>query len=164
MNKTRNEFLIIFTAINSFLGILALPVYILFLCNVVDYITGLAAAKYRADHDDKRPIKSDKAIWGLIKKIMMYLMIIVMWAVDLMIRYSLRGMFPQIKYPDIFATMTTAWLIFNEVISILENMDDAGTPIPPFLMPIMKKIKETITIDVEDTKEGDSHEDIPKRN
>ena len=164
MNKIRNEFLIVFTAINGFLGILAIPVYMLFLCNVVDYITGLAAAKYRADQCDNRPIKSDKAIWGLVKKLMMYLLIIIMWGVDVMIRYTLRGMFPEFPYPDVLAIFTAAWLIFNEIISILENMDDAGTPIPPFLMPLMKKIKETITIEVEDAKESDKHENISEGN
>ena len=161
MQKIKTEFLIIFTAINSYLGILAIPVYMLFFCNIVDYITGWTAAKFRSAEDEKRPIKSYKSIMGIIKKIFMYLLIGIMWGVDIMIRYTLREMFPEFSYPDVLAIFTAAWLIFNEIISILENMDDAGTPIPPFLMPLMKKIKETITIDVE----GDDHnENISKRN
>ena len=149
MNRIKTAFLTIFTAINSALGVLAIPVYLLLICNIVDYITGWTAAKFRADEDDTRPIKSYKSIMGIIKKIFMYLLILIMWGVDMMIRYSLRGMFPEFPYPDVLAIFTTAWLIFNEIISILENMDDAGTPIPPFLMPIMKRIRETITIDVD---------------
>lgn len=164
MNKIKTVFITFFSLITSYLGILAIPVFTLLICNFIDYKTAQDAAPYRAEPGDKRPIKSKISLEGISKKVNMYLLIIVMYLVDMMIRYTLIAVFPQINYPDIFAIVTACWLVFNEIISILENMDDAGTPIPPFLMPLMKKIKETITIDVEDSKERDQHEDIPSGN
>ena len=38
---------LILSAITNWLGILAVPIYTLFLFNVLDYITGIAAAKNR---------------------------------------------------------------------------------------------------------------------
>ncbi|HHX23125.1 MAG TPA: holin, partial [Thermoanaerobacterales bacterium] len=47
MNKAKAIFIGFFTALASWLGILAIPVLILVLCNLIDYVTGLVASKYR---------------------------------------------------------------------------------------------------------------------
>lgn len=141
------------------LGVLAIPIFVLFGCNLIDYKTGLDAAPYRAELDDKRPVKSYKSIKGIQKKVNMYLLIIVMWFVDIMIKTSLTEVMPGLKYPCVFAITTSCWLIFNEIISILENMEDAGTPIPPFLMPIMKKIKKSVCINIEEGSDDNGKKD-----
>lgn len=163
MKKVELIFITFFSIITSYLGILAIPVFTLLICNIIDYKTAQDAAPYRAAPGDTRPIKSKISLDGISKKVNMYLLILVMYLVDMMIRYTLISVLPQLNYPDIFAIVTACWLVFNEIISILENMDDAGTPIPPFLMPLMKKIKETITIDIAQ-EERDLNEDISNRN
>ena len=47
-----------------------------------------------------------------------------------------------VGYAAVIALFLAAvWLIANEVISILENIRDIGTPLPPFLMTIAGNIK-----------------------
>lgn len=48
----------------SWLGILYVPMLILIACNIIDYITGLCAAKYRSE-----AISSYKSFRGIAKKI-----------------------------------------------------------------------------------------------
>ncbi len=47
MKNVKNCFIGIGTLLSSWLGILYVPMLILILCNVIDYGTGLCAAKYR---------------------------------------------------------------------------------------------------------------------
>ena len=46
------------------------------------------------------------------------------------------------------------WIIFNEIISILENMIDIGIAVPTFLMPLVKNIKSQ-TEHIADQKESE---------
>lgn len=154
MEKLKTRFIIITTVVFNWLGILAVPVTMLLGLNIADYITGLIAAKYR-DTTSERPVKSYKSIRGIIKKVFMYLLIWVGWIVDTMLSSTLAQIRFEFQWPPVFAIVITCWLIFNEIISLLENIDDVGTPIPPFLMPIMKMIRKQITLDrEEDTNES----------
>lgn len=149
MDRAKALFVAVTGAIFSRLGILAIPVLILLMLNLADYATGIRAAKYR-DLQSDRPVKSYKSIRGIEKKVCMYLLILIGYVVDIMLRTSLVQIGFDMAWPAVFATVITCWLIFNEIISLLENIDDIGTPIPPFLMPIMKMIREKITIESEE--------------
>lgn len=39
------------------------------------------------------------------------------------------------------------WLIINELISILENLSELGTPIPKFLVNIVHRLKDSVDDD-----------------
>ena len=151
-----NEFKIKVTAVLSVifntLGILAIPVLCLLPLNIIDYITGINAAPYRDDKSD-RPVKSYKSIRGINKKVSMYLLICVGWIVDKLIATSLAYIGVAINF-QIFAITIACWLCFNETISILENMEDSGSAIPPFLIPLLKKIKKQIN-EIGETKESE---------
>lgn len=127
------------SAIMSWLGILAVPVFLMVGCNVVDYITGIAAHKRREED-----ISSYKGIWGIVKKVCMWLLVIVGSWIDILIRYTVDCAGIDIKMPFIVATVVAVWIVVNEIISILENVIDIGIRIPPFLMPIMKQIRNKI--------------------
>ena len=141
-DKIKAFFIMAFSAVFNLLGILAFPLFILLGCNVFDYITGIGAAKYR-DPDDERPVKSYKSIKGIFKKVCMYILIMLGWFVDVLVETTLTQLIP-VTIPPVFAITITCWLIFNEIISILENMDDMEVEIPPFLLPILKKMKGQI--------------------
>ena len=49
MKKIKEIFIAAGTLLSSWLGILYVPVLILVCCNVIDYATGLVAAKYREE-------------------------------------------------------------------------------------------------------------------
>ncbi|RFZ78818.1 holin [Lacrimispora amygdalina] len=136
MEKIKAGFITVFGALFSWLGILAIPVFMLVGMNFIDYFTGLAAAKYR---DEK--VTSYKSIRGIYKKVFMWVLIIIGWGMDILINYTVKYIGLDIKVPFIVATLVAVWLICNEVISTLENLIDIGVNIPPFLMPLAKLIK-----------------------
>ena len=72
MEKLKIGIISFFAVITSWLGTLAVPVYILVACNVIDYITGITAACVR-----KEQVSSYKGIIGIAKKVFMYLLIAV---------------------------------------------------------------------------------------
>lgn len=126
--------------LSSVLGVLYIPVMLMVLCNVIDYITGLMAAKYRNDGG----ISSYRSIRGIRKKICMWLLVIVGAVIDWLLKYSAATMGFKMPFTFLIACVVAIWIICNEIISILENMIDIGTPIPPFLAPIIKNIKTQV--------------------
>lgn len=73
------------SALMSWLGILAVPVFLLVGCNVLDYITGLLAAKYRTEE-----ISSYKGIRGITKKVCMWLLVLIGAWIDILIQYTVE--------------------------------------------------------------------------
>ncbi len=139
MEKVKVLFTAALSAVMSWLGILAIPVFLLVGCNLIDYFTGLAAAKFRNEL-----VNSYKGIKGIAKKVCMWLLIAVGAIIDVLINYGVEYIGLEIKLPFIVATIVAVWLICNEIISILENMLDIGVEMPPFLLPIVKNIKKQV--------------------
>ena len=124
---------------HGFLGILAIPVFLMVGCNLIDYITGLIASKYRNEK-----MNSYKGMRGIAKKVCMWLLVVVGAIVDELIKYATQTMGFNIQIPFIVATLVAVWIVVNEIISILENIVDIGIDLPPFLMPIVRRIKKEV--------------------
>lgn len=140
MDKVKLTVIAVVSALMSWLGILAVPVLLLVGFNVIDYITGLFAAKYRQDGG----ISSYKSIKGIIKKVCMWLLVVVGAWIDILINYTIHTAGVELALPFVVATVVAVWLVVNEIISILENMIDIGVDMPPFLMPVVRYIKKQI--------------------
>lgn len=136
MDKVKAAFVAAFSMIFGWLGILAVPVLILAGLNFTDYITGILASKRRNEL-----VTSDKGLWGIVKKIGMWILVGLGWAMDVLINYASQYVGLSIKLPFVVATIVAVWLICNEIISIMENLLDIGVAMPPFLMPLAKMIK-----------------------
>ena len=139
MEKIKGMITALVSAFFSFFGLLAVPILLLVLSNLVDYITGLMATANR-----KEQISSYKSIKGIFKKVAMYLLIIVGFMIDVLIGYTISSLGISFEFPQIVACVVAVWLVCNEIISILENMIDMNAKIPPFLLPIVNKIKESM--------------------
>lgn len=139
MEKIKVIFTAIISTLMSCLGLLAVPVLLLVSCNVIDYITGLCAAKYRSERID-----SYKGLRGIIKKVCMWLLILVGAFVDVLLKYAVEYIGITTPLPFFVATVVAVWLVINEIISILENITDIGVAMPPFLMPFVKNIKRQV--------------------
>lgn len=155
MNKEKLTTVAILSTVMSWLGILAVPVFLLVGCNVLDYITGLMAAGYR-----KQDINSYKSIRGITKKVCQWLLVMVGCVLDAIIQYAVSVAGVELRIPFVVATVVAVWLVVNELISILENIIDIGVDIPPFLLPVVRYIKKQTesTAQIEeddDEKNGD---------
>lgn len=154
MEKIKTIIVAIWGAIMSVLGILAIPVVLLVVCNVLDYSTGLAAAKYRNQNLD-----SYKGLRGIAKKICMWLLVVVGAIVDQLIKYAGGTVGVTLPFSFLIACVVAIWLVCNELISILENINDIGVKLPPFLQPIVTNLKNQVetkaTIVESDAKESE---------
>lgn len=139
MKKMQTVITGIGSALTSFLGILAVPVLLMVACNVIDYITGLIASKYR-----KENLSSYKGIRGIIKKVCMWLLVVVGAIIDEMLAYAGRTVGFTMPFSFLVACVVAIWLVCNEILSILENMADIGVSLPPFLLPVVRRIKEQV--------------------
>lgn len=125
-----------FGALTSFLGVLAIPVYILVASNIIDYFTALFATEKRGQN-----ISSSIGIKGIVKKVCMWLLIIVGVLLDKLLIYL--GISLPLTFP--IACIVALWLCANEIISILENISDIlGDDMPSFLMPLVKNIRSQV--------------------
>lgn len=126
--------------LSSILGILYVPVLLMVACNVIDYITGLLAAGSRQDGG----ISSYRSMRGIIKKVTMWLLVVVGAIVDQLLLYACEVMGYQIHLTFLVACVVAIWIICNELISILENMVDIGIDLPKFLIPLVSNLKNSI--------------------
>jgi toxin secretion/phage lysis holin len=138
-NITKGVVAVVLGGLTAFLGDLAIPIYVLVACNVIDYATGLMSAKARGEQ-----ISSYKGIQGIAKKIGQWLLVLVGWLLDVLIAYAVHHVSPELSVPVVVAIIVAVWLGFNEVISILENLGDMGVPMPPFLKKIVQNLKGKI--------------------
>ncbi len=139
MSKFKTLFTAFFSALSGWLGILAIPVLVLVICNIIDYATGLAASSYRGQRID-----SYKGFRGIAKKVCMWLLVAIGALIDWLLIYTGSTIGITIPVSFFIACIVAVWLIANEIISILENMVDIGVSIPPFLMPLFKNIKKQV--------------------
>ena len=124
--------------ISAALGNLYVPVLLMVLCNCIDYATGLMAVPSR---DEK--LSSYRSLKGIIKKVCMWLLVVVGVIIDELIKYAADVGAIELPFTFLVACIVAIWIICSELISILENMIDIGVNLPPFLMPIIKLIQKT---------------------
>lgn len=141
----------IFGAISSAFGVLFVPVSLMILCNIIDYITGLMASPRR---DEK--VSSYKSIKGIMKKIAMWFLVIVGAIIDQLIKYSVETIGLHMPFTFLVSCVVAIWIICNELISILENIADIGTPLPAFLEKIVYYIRGQAEIKVDMDKDKNS--------
>ncbi len=138
-----NYIKMVFTALTgilaSLLGTLYIPVLLMVACNVIDYITGIWAAGNRPDDG----ISSYRSMRGIMKKVTMWLLVVVGAIVDQLLLYASDTMGYELPFTFLVACIVAVWIICNELISILENMVDIGIELPAFLLPLVRKLKVT---------------------
>lgn len=124
--------------LTAWLGALAVPVYMLVLCNAIDYLTGIAAAWKRQEQ-----VSSYKGLMGIAKKVCMWMLIGVGAILDWLLLYAGETLGMQIRIPMLAASLTAVWLICNELLSILENIRDIGVPLPGFLGKLVNAVQQS---------------------
>ena len=144
MQSSKEEFLqqtfvsAVITGLLHYLGIVAVPIIILIVAMIIDYVTGMLSAWLNAELSSKKGIK------GIVKKISYLALVAVAMIVDWLICCGLQQINVNIKYSVFFAVLVAVWLIINELISVLENLSRMGVPIPNFLKKLINRLKNTV--------------------
>lgn len=135
-------------AVGAYFHQLGFPVILLVIAMALDYGTGMTAAWI------KKELSSKTGIIGILKKLGYMVAVAVAAEVDWVIRVAVEQAGVGVDAPNIFAPLVTIWLTLNECISILENLDEMGVPVPEFLLKIIRKLKQSA-----EDKGGDEEHD-----
>ena len=130
-------------AFSVYFNALAVPLIVLLIAMTADYISGMTAAYISAE------LSSKKGIQGIVKKLSYMVMVAVAMGVDWLIHSGLGAFNINVDCDMWVGLIVTAWLIINEMISILENLSRIGVPMPSFLINIVQKLKNTVDKDGE---------------
>ena len=107
---------------------------------IADYISGsIAAAK-------KGQWNSDAARDGILHKVGMLFIVAVAAGVDIVLRtaqYTGVLVLNQ-PYTAIFLPLVMGWYLLTEAGSIIENADEMGAPVPPFLLNAIKTARKKV--------------------
>lgn len=133
-------------ALISYFGVILIPVIVLIVVMIVDYLTGMTSAYKRG------VIKSKTGLIGILKKISYLVLVAVGGVVDYLICSGLATAGFDFGVTYCCGLIVCVWLIINELISILENLAELGTPIPKFLVNIVHKLKDSVDNDLDNDK------------
>lgn len=146
------------TVISCYINTLIIPVIILISVMIIDYLTGMAVAW------NSGGLSSRKGIKGIVKKVLYLVLVAVGMVVDWSIMYWLSSFGAGEVYKFSFGALVAFWLIMNELISILENLEALKVPVPKFLTKVVKRLKVTAektaeTAEKENDKEREEKKD-----
>lgn len=125
-------------ALLAYFKIMAVPIAILLIVMGADYLSGMTKAWMNSE------LSSSKGMKGIVKKLCYMLVVIVAACVDWLVIEGLAMIGLSIGKTYYFGVMVCIWLIINELISILENLDAIGVPLPRFLVTMVKRLKNTV--------------------
>ena len=74
----------------------------------------------------------------------MWLLVVVGAIVDQLLIYATNTVGYELPFTFLVACIVAIWIICNEIISILENIQDMDVDIPTFLLPLVKNIKSQV--------------------
>lgn len=152
MNFLQTIFAAVSAAIVAYLNILLVPLIVLIVVMIIDYLSGMAQAYV------SRTLNSRIGIVGILKKVGYLATVAVAIIADYIISEALMLLGTNIKLSYYIGLVVTIWFIINELISILENLAEIGTPIPKFLTKIIKRLKVTVEKKT-DTEESEDEEE-----
>lgn len=139
-------------ALTAWLGSLAVPVYLLVVLGVTDYITGLVAAPYRGQQRN-----SAAGYRGIAKKVSMLVLVGVGAATDWLLAYTANTAGVSLTLGSPVGAAVAIWLVCNELVSILENIGDIGVRLPGFLKRLVQWVAQTTQQQLAPAEEEENH-------
>lgn len=139
-------------AVASYFNVVGMPIIVLLAFMVTDYITGMTAAYMKGE------LSSKVGFRGVIKKLCYMFAVTAGIGIDYICASGLDGVGIH-SNTYFFSLLVTVWLILNEIISILENLDRIGVPVPGFLRKVTRKLKQSVEKNGDDSAGGDGEED-----
>jgi toxin secretion/phage lysis holin len=106
---------------------------------LLDYATGLLAG--RANEG----LNSAKAVKGLYKKVGIFTLLVFGILLDGAVnRYALAGLSIDVPFNVPLCAIISFWVVITEAISVVENLDRLGVPIPGWLVKLLKKARQGV--------------------
>lgn len=99
-----------------------------FVLNVVDYITGIAKARF--SHTEN----SNKGVKGIVKKVGYWVVIALAFFIAISFESMGNNIGVDLAFVEMLGWFTLATFLINEIRSILENLVLVGVDVPQFLI------------------------------
>lgn len=147
INNGKMVIVAIGTWISNMLGLLYPIVILLAILMMVDYVSGILAARKEAlDNPESQGcgLNSKKGIVGIYKKFGYMVTIFVAICIDFLVYKFSKELGISIESNTLFGVLVTIWFVINELISILENVKRLGVSLPQFLDRILAEVKKGI--------------------
>ena len=132
----RGFFAALLAGIGAYAREIVIPVAVLAGVMTLDYGTGVAAAW------EEKTLSSQTGIRGIVKKAAYLSLVAVGMAVDYVFQEAGGSLGVSMPLEYFFGLLMCMWLIINECISILENADRLGLPVPPFAEKLLLRLRE----------------------
>ena len=141
--KTKLGISVALAAIGSVCSELMTPFCVLCVLMIADYITGMVKSWQKGALCSKIGLK------GFVKKLCYALAVVAGVGVDYVIIVVSSSLGYNLGLKPFFALLCIVWLIINECISVLENLNEMGIPMPAFLVKVAKRLKNSVEEDAE---------------
>ena len=125
-------------AVISFFTGIPVIMWVLIAMMTLDYVTGLMTGMMGVSSKTEGGKLSSRAAFdGLIRKIMIFLVVILSVLVDLAVQYGAGVTFNAVT------GATCLWFIASEGVSVLENAAELGVPIPGILRKALELLQDS---------------------
>lgn len=126
--------------LSAYMRLMFVPLVVLLGVMIVDYMSGML----KAWGNDE--LSSKVGLRGIVKKLCYLMLVCVAGVVDWLLWSGLRQVGISLDFGFCFGLIVTIWLIVNELISILENLDALKVPMPKFLKNVVKHLKNAVEV------------------
>lgn len=137
--------------ISAYMRLMFVPLAILIVVMIIDYMSGMIKAWGNDELSSKVGLK------GIAKKLCYLMLVCVAGVVDWLLWSGLRQVGITLDFGFCFGLIVVIWLIINELISILENLEALKVPMPSFLRSLVGHLKQTVETKAK-TKEENNNE------
>lgn len=125
-------------AVMSFFTGIPVIMWVLIAMMTLDYVTGLMTGMMGVSSKTEGGKLSSRAAFdGLMRKIMIFLVVILSVLVDLAVQYGAGVTFNAVT------GATCLWFIASEGVSVLENAAELGVPIPGILRKALELLQDS---------------------
>ena len=125
-------------AVISFFTGIPVIMWVLIAMMTLDYVTGLMTGMMGVSSKTEGGELSSRAAFdGLMRKIMIFLVVILSVLVDLAVQYGAGVTFNAVT------GATCLWFIASEGVSVLENAAELGVPIPGILRKALELLQDS---------------------
>ena len=126
--------------LSAYMRLMFVPLVVLIGVMIVDYMSGMLKAWGNEE------LSSRVGLRGIVKKLSYLMLVCVAGVVDWLLWSGLRQVGISLDFGFCFGLIVTIWLIINELISILENLDALKVPMPKFLKNVVKHLKNAVEV------------------
>ena len=128
---------------------LFVPLAVLAAVMIADHVSGLLKAWTQSE------LSSRVGLRGIVKKLSSLMLVCAAGVVDWLVWSGLRQVGITLDFGFCFGLIVTVWLIINELISILENLEALDVPMPKFLKNVVKHLKAAVEVRGESEEKHD---------